>query len=58
MFPGLSFFALYTCSDTSGFTEGDTITDILQLIAKESEEIEKVSNQLAEACIEPTLRKV
>ena len=48
----------YTRSNTSGFAEGDKITDILQLIVKESEEIEKVSKQLAEACSEPGLRKV
>ena len=57
-FSGLTSFAHYARNNTLRFAEGDKISDILQLIVNESEEIEKVSEQLAEACTEPRLTKV
>ena len=51
-----SFFCTY--SNTSGFTEGDKITDIMQLIIEGSEEIKKLSEKIAQACTQPILRQV
>ena len=52
--PSLGMLFYFTCSTS----ECGKITDTLRVIVEENAEIERISKQVAQACTEPTLKKV